>query len=106
DRLFLLPLPISGSGLHDARIEWPIIEFGIPALALLLASMLSRGKHEAAVPSLESITAVLTGAMIYCLTRQAFHPEGNALLAQPGEIERAVTTNVFFLSGLAAMWLG
>jgi uncharacterized membrane protein len=105
--MFLLTLAISTSGLHGPRIEWPILEFGIPALALLLASMHSRGKeYEAAVPALESITAVLTGAMIYCLTRQAFHPEGNALLAQPGEIERAVTTNVFLLSGLAALWLG
>jgi len=106
--MFLGTLAISApSDLYGPRIEWPILEFGVPALALFVASMFSRGrKYDAAVPFMESAAAMLLGAMIYCLTRQAFHPEGNALFAQPGEIERAVTTNVFFLSGLAAMWLG
>ncbi len=84
-------------------------------------------ERRAFVQVLESATAVLLGAAIYCLTRQVFIPrawpkrqpfarsgkcrsasipEENALLAPASFMERGVVTNIFFLAGLAALWLG
>ena len=105
----LAMIPSRGSFVFEdaPAIDWPILQFGIPALTFVGASlMLRRQNDEQFAKVLESATAVLFGAAIYCVTRQVFHPEGHALLAEPSELERSVTTNVSFLSGLAALWLG
>ncbi|HEV2664022.1 MAG TPA: DUF2339 domain-containing protein, partial [Blastocatellia bacterium] len=92
---------------RGTAIDWPIFRFAAPALILFGASLLLRvQKDDAFVRVLESVTAVLVGTTIYLLTRRAFHPEGNALMAPADFIERGVISNIFFLTGFIAFWLG
>jgi uncharacterized membrane protein len=107
---FLLQLAaasLTNETVRGPAINWPILQFGLPALILSAATRLSRGqKYERALRALEYAAVVLVGAMIYCLTRQIFHPEGDALRATASFMERGVVTNVFFLTGLGVFWLG
>lgn len=88
-------------------VNWPVFQLGVPSLCFMTASRLLRAeKDDRLVFSLEAAAIGLSGLMAYYLTRHIFHWDQNVLFIKPGFVERGVTTNVFFMTGLACLWAG
>jgi uncharacterized membrane protein len=88
-------------------VNWPVFQLGVPALCLMSGSyLLRREKDDRLVFALEVAAIGLFGLMGYYLTRHIFHLNENVLFVKPGFVERGITTNVFFIYGLACLRAG
>ena len=112
----LLLVQLAAYSLVEARlafqesppvVNWPVYQLGLPALFFAAASRLLRlQRDDGLVRSLEIAAAAMIGVMGYYLTRQALNVDANILFVKPGFVERGVTTNLFFVYGLACLWIG
>ena len=92
-------------GVHVAFAERPLFQLALPALLFAMASIhLRRAKDDWIVACLEALAALLAGLSAYYLTRHLFHAQ--VLFIPATFLERGVNTNVLFLAGLVALWLG
>jgi uncharacterized membrane protein len=88
-------------------VDWPVFQLGIPAAFFIAASiLLRRQKDDALVKTLEYAAIALIGIMGYYVSRHAFHPNENVLFVSAGFLERGFKTNILFLYGLLAFWIG
>ena len=68
--------------------------------------LLRRQKDDIFVKAFEMTGIVLISIMTYYCSRHAFHMNESLLFAKSTFIERGTLTNIFFLYGLACLWLG
>lgn len=88
-------------------IHWSLSHLGLPAFLFGCSSVLfGRQKEDYLVRGFEMLTVALITLMTYYFIRHGFHINENLLLAKSTFIERGVLTNIYFLYGLAALWLG
>ena len=88
-------------------VDWPVFQLGIPAVLFIASSILLRQQRDdALVKSLEYASIALIGVMGYYVSRHAFHPNENVLFVSAGFLERGFKTNILFLYGLLAFWIG
>jgi uncharacterized membrane protein len=88
-------------------VAWPLFQLGLPAIFLGTASVLLRQKRDdVAVRCFEAGAVALLGVMAYYVTRHLFHAPEDVLFVVGSFSERAVTTNILYLFGLAVLWVG
>lgn len=88
-------------------VNWSLFHLGLPALMFGTSSLyLRQQKDDSLVGAFEITTIGLITVMTYYLMRHAFHIHEHLLFALSTFIERGAITNVFFLYGLACLWLG
>lgn len=88
-------------------INWSLFHLGLPSLMFGMASVwLRQQKDDFLIKAFEMTAVTLITVMTYYLTRHAFHMNENLAFAESSFIERGVLTNIFFLYGLACLWIG
>lgn len=88
-------------------LQWSLSHLALPAFLFGCSSVLfCRQKEDYLVRAFEMTSVVLITIMTYYVSRHGFHMGENLLKAPSTFIERGVLTNIYFLYGLATLWLG
>lgn len=97
-----LPVP---DGTSIIRSPW--FHLGLPGLLFAGASLLLRAqKDDNLVRCLEAAAVLLSGLMLYYLTRNVFKVEAFLAFDSAEFMWRSAITNILFLHGLASLWVG
>jgi uncharacterized membrane protein len=108
------PFPSSSSALwfgyfqdHIPSVGWSFLHLGLPALMFIVSSYLFRKEKDTSLARVFEVVAIsLVAVMLHYLTRHAFHVGENLLFAGSSFTERGVMTTIYFLYGLACLWVG
>lgn len=91
------PMP----GVVAGRLQWPVLQIGLPALFIGAASLfLRRQKNDVVTHACEVGALALLSVTGYHLLRVAFHGFENLAYEGEGFLERGVITSAFFALGL------
>lgn len=105
--LFETPLWIGYFQDNIPSVGWSFLHLGLPALMFIVSSYLFRKEKDTSLARVFEVVAIsLIAVMLHYLTRHAFHVGENLLFAESSFTERGVMTTIYFLYGLACLWVG
>lgn len=88
-------------------INWSLSHLGLPALFFISSSFYLRQQKDDYLSRAFEMTAIgLIAVLIYYLSHHVFQTSEDFFISKTSFFERGIITNIYFLYGLACLWIG